>query len=487
MGIRSGEQYKAGLRDNRRLFINGDVVTDVTSHGAFRGIIQTIASLYDAQFDPSYQEVMTYILPETGERVCRNYHRAMTQDEMMARLRCDHVRADLTFGVMGRLTDFMSAWLTDTIASLEFTGSHDAAERSRRYHAHVRDNDLMLTHALIDPQSDRSKAEAPEESVRMVERRSDGIVVRGARLLSTLAPVADEVYIGPFMPRRSDEQDKALIFGLPMNAPGLKIICREGYDQGRSIVDRPLSSRFDEGDAILIFDDVFVPDERIILAGDVESYNSILPNFPGYVMLQAVSRSAAKLRLLAGIASLAAKATGRDKSPRYQEMLGEMTTLVHIGEGLQQATALEIVAQANAQREGKPLWISDRPGEPSTLPRVGNASIVNFFPNASRTCLDHLRVIAGSGGLVFSERDYEQPEIRELIDRYVKGAAMNARDRFKIMKLVWDITGEQFGSRQALYERYYSGDPIKNIIGYFSSPKLAEAEEMASRLLVNAA
>lgn len=483
MAIRSGEQYKAGLRDNRRVFINGELVTDVTANGAFSGVIETIAALHDAQFDPRYQDALTQLLPETGERVCRTYHRAETQDEMMALLRCDHARADMTFGVMGRLTDFMSAWLTDSIASFEFTGHHDAAERSRRYHAHVRDNDLVLTHALIDPQTDRSKLETPDESVQLVERRPDGIVVRGARLLSTLAPVSDEVYIGPFMPRLPGEESKALIFGLPMNAPGLKIVCREGYDHGRSRTDRPLSSRFDEGDAILIFDDVFVPDERIILAGDVAAYNSLLPNFPGYVMMQAVARSAAKLRLLAGIASLAAKATGRDKLPRYQEMLGEMTTLVHIGEGLEQATALEIVRQVSAQRAGKPLWTSDLPGEPATQPRVGNASIVTFFPNASRTCLDHLRMIAGSGGLIFSERDYAQPEIRGLIDRYVKGASIDAGERLKIMKLVWDITGEQFGARQALYERYYSGDPIKNVTGYFHSPKLAEAEALARRLL----
>ncbi len=427
------------------------------------------------------------MLPETGEQVCRSYYRATTHDEMMALLRCYHARADATFGVMGRLTDFMSAWLTDSIASFEFTGNDEAAARSKRYHAFVRDNDLVLTHALIDPQTDRSKVDAPDEAVRLVERRGDGIVVRGARLLSTLAPVSDEVYIGPFMPRRPDEQDKCLIFGLPMNAPGLKIVCREGYDHGRSRTDRPLSSRFDEGDAILIFDDVFVPDDRVIVAGDVEVYNSLLPNFPGYVMLQAVTRSAAKLRLLTGIAALAAKATGRDKMARYQEMLGEMTTLVHIGEGLQQATALEILAQVSAQRDGKPMWTSDRPGEPATFPKVGNASIVTFFPNASRTCLDHLRMISGSGALIYSERDYEQPEIRGLIDRYVKGAAMDAHERLKVMKLVWDITGEQFGARQALYERYYSGDPIKNAAGYFLSPKLAEAEAMARRLRVDAA
>lgn len=113
-----------------------------------------------------------------------------------------------------------------------------------------------------------------------MERRKDGIVVPGARLLSTLAPVANEVIVGPYQPRLPGENDKCLLFSLPMNAKGLTILRREPYSEGRSVFDWPLTSRYDEGDAILIFDDVFVPDERVAIAGDIGAFNGILMVFP---------------------------------------------------------------------------------------------------------------------------------------------------------------------------------------------------------------
>jgi aromatic ring hydroxylase len=483
MGIRTGAQYLDSLRDGRQLFVNGEIVRDVTSYEPFKGVLGTIAALFDAQFDPRYQDVTTYQPAGSAERVSRSYFPARTFEEMQARLRCDHLRTDLTYGLMGRLTDFMSAWLTDCIASFEFSGATRSFERSKWYHQYARDNDLVITHALIDPQSDRSKEGAPDETVHIVERRPDGIVVSGARLLSTLAPLANEVYVGPFMPRRPDEAHKALIFALPIATEGLKVVCRETYDAGRSRFDRPLSSRFDEGDAILVFDNVFVPDQRLIVDGDVEAYNACVQNLPGYFILQAVTRSAAKLRFLLGLACTAARATGRDKSPRHQELIGELVTFVNIAEGLQQATALEVTARLEAQSRGQPFATASGPGEPAIQPMVGNSSIVTFFPMAARVALETVRIMAGSGVITFTEADYANPELTGLLDRFVVGPNMDSRARLEIMKLVWDMTGEQFGSRQALYERYYSGDPIKNLIMFANMPKRQESEAMIERLM----
>ncbi len=439
------------------MYVNGEQVRDVTAHPAFRGVLATLAALQDAQFDPAWQDVLTCIDPATGERIARGHVPAHGWEEMRARLRCDHLRADMTFGLMGRLTDYMSvAPRPDRCAGLPW---------------------------CIDPQSGRSRTDAPDETVHVVERRDDGVIVRGARLLSTLAPIANEVYVGAFAPRKPEETDKALIFSIPAATPGLKIMCREPYDAGRSVFDRPLSSRFDEGDGLLVFDDVFIPNGRLFVDGDVEVYNSSLATFPGYTMIQAVTRSAAKLRLILGVATLAARATGRLAMPRYQEILGEMMANVNVAEGLQQATALEVVARLEAQAEGCPLAVAAMPGEPAIQPLVGFASMVTFFPAAARSGLDGLRTIAGSGAIAFSEADYLNDNVRPLVERYFIGANMRAHDRLQIMKLVWDLTGEQFGSRQALYERYYTGDPIRNLINQANSPKRAEAEAMAGRLL----
>jgi 4-hydroxyphenylacetate 3-monooxygenase/anthranilate 3-monooxygenase (FAD)/4-hydroxyphenylacetate 3-monooxygenase len=482
VGIRSGPEYVESLRDGRHLHIDGNLVTDVTQYAPFQGIIGTLASLYDAQQDPRYRDLLTYTEQGSAERVARAYQRAETWADMQLRMRSDYIRTDMTYGLIGRLNDFMSAWLTDCVAAFRFAGQTRALERSQWYHDHARRNDLCITHALIDPQSDRSKDGAPDETVRIVDRRHDGVVVSGARLLSTLAPVANEVYVGPFGPRRPGEEDKALIFSLPMATEGLKILCRESYDKGRSTVDRPLSSRFDEGDALLIFDRVFVPDQRLIVGGDIDAYNSCVPNMPGYFLLQAVARSAAKLRFLLGLARVGAKATGRDKSPRHLEMIGEIVTFVNIAEGLHQGAAHEVLARVEAQGRGEAIARGEI-GQPAIQPSVANSAIVTFFPMAMQKSLETVRVMVGSGALTFTEADYHHPDLTGLLDRLIVSPSMSGFQRMEVMKLIWDITGEQFGSRQALYERYYSGDPIKNNQIFATMPKSQESEEMVLRLL----
>lgn len=483
MGIRTGKQYIESLRDGRSVHAGGKRISDVTEAVAFKGVIGTIAEIYDAQHDPRYRDIMTFTPEGAEEPVSATYFPARTQDEVERKLLCDRLRTDLTYGLMGRLSDFMNAWCMDQIESLAFMGKHEAAEKARWYRDFVRDNDLAMTHTLIDPQTDRSKDAAPDETVRIVERRKDGIVVRGARLLSTLAPVANEVIVGPYQPRLPGEEDKCLLLSLPMNAKGLKILCREPYSEGRSEFDRPLTSRYDEGDAVLIFDDVFVPDERVIIAGDLQAFNGLIPHFPGYTQMQAVARSTAKLRFLTGVAALAAKVTGRDKSPRHQEILGELVCHLNVAEGIERASTFDISERLAAFEAGQPLALGSQPGEQMTKPRVAGAAIVSFFPMANKAAYDAIRVIAGSGPITFTEADYEDPDLKPLLDRFMVGPGISARDRLQAMKLIWDITGEQFGARQALYERHYSGDPIKNMIMMANSPKRMEAEALVCRML----
>lgn len=256
MAIKTGKQYIDSLRDGRRLYIDGKVVSDVTAYKPLQGVIDTIASLCDDQHDPAYRDVLTYKSPTTGEAVSTTYLEARTAEEFKALAGCFHLRALRTFGLMGRLTDFMSAFLVDQAVALRALGKNEAAARAQGMVAHCRENDLQVTHALIDPQTDRSTLDAPSQAVQVVERRADGVVVSGCRMLSTLAPVANECYVGPYYPRKAGEEKFVLAFVVPMNAPGLSILARESFHRGEDAFDRPLSRRFDEGDAILMFDKV---------------------------------------------------------------------------------------------------------------------------------------------------------------------------------------------------------------------------------------
>ena len=276
MAVKTGKQYIDSLRDGRRLFIDGKMVSDVTLYPPLQGVIGTIAGLYDDQHDPDLRDILTCVSPTSGERVSTTYLEAGTREEFTALAACFHLRARRTFGLMGRLTDFMSAFLVDVGVAMRALGKTESARRAEGMVELCRENDFQVTHALIDPQSDRSTLDAPSQAVQVIERRAGGIVVSGCRMLSTLAPVANECYVGPYYPRKEGEEKFVLAFLVPMNAPGLSILGRESFHRGEDTFDRPLSSRFDEGDAILMFDKVLVPHERMIIDGDLAAYNGML-------------------------------------------------------------------------------------------------------------------------------------------------------------------------------------------------------------------
>src|SRR5262245_31685882 len=483
MPIKTGQQYIDSLRDGRRLYIDGKVVADVTAYPPLQGVIGTIAGLHDDQHDPALRDILTYVSPLSGERVSTTYLQAHTPAEFAALAGCFHLRAKRTFGLMGRLTDFMSAFLVDTAVALSALGKCEAAARAEGMVELCRENDLQVTHALIDPQSDRSTLDAPSEAVQVVERRADGVVVSGCRLLSTLAPVANECYVGPYYPRQVGEEKFMLAFVVPMNTPGLTTLARESFHRGETSFDRPLSSRFDEGDAILMFDRVLVPHERMIVDGDIEAYNGMLTARPGYTPLQATIRSIMKLRFLAGVATAIARANGRDKLPRFQAAIGELIALVSVAEGIRAGAIAEGLRRAEALARGDLRIEGDGLSGPKTIGVCGGAAINFFFPYANTKAADVLRIAAGSGVLAMSAADYAHPEVGPLMDNWLIGPGITAKKRLELMKLAWDMTGTEFGSRAGLYERLYSGDPEINAQRWFRSGITAECEQLVHELL----
>jgi 4-hydroxyphenylacetate 3-monooxygenase/anthranilate 3-monooxygenase (FAD)/4-hydroxyphenylacetate 3-monooxygenase len=498
MGVRTGKAYIEGLRDDRRIYVNGELVRDVTQYPPFQGVIRTLADLYDRQHDPTYQPVLTSPSPISGQPVSTSFVLAKTWEEMEQRLRGERARCEFTYGLMGRLPDFMNAFVTDTAAIRGLLGRRTPryGENAWRYYELCRERDLCLTHTLVDPQLDRSKGVEAQEALRVMKETDAGLVVRGARMLSTLAPISDELWVGPYMPRKPGEDDYALSFAVPMATPGLKFICREPYDTGRARFDRPLSGRFDEGDAIAIFDDVLVPWERVFAARDVETHNLMAPAFPGYLTLQAVIRGAVKLRFLTGLASLVARAVGRAGMLRYQEMLGELIGSVELAEGLVTATAHDVLYNAT-----HPLGAEEAQSDASASSRgvipgrgmlfgvsgrgmVGITAVRLFFPQAMTRAVDTIRLM-GSSGLIMTptEKDFAHPDLQDLLSRHLHGADMSAQERVQVMKLAWDAISTEFGGRQFMYEWFFAGDPINNRLVYYGTDRRKECTALAQRLL----
>ena len=276
MGARTGAEFTAGLRDQREVWLGNERVEDVTTHPAFRAAVESIAQLYDMQHDPAYRDTLCYPSPTSGKPVGLSFLIPRTRDDLVRRRAMSKVWADATCGMMGRSADFLNAMLTAWAAKADYFArqSPECRERVLDYYEHCRENDLFLTHTLVDPQVDRSRNRAeqddPHQCLGIVDETAEGLVIRGAKMIATAAPFADEILAWPFPPTlTAAESAYAIVFIIPVASPGLKILCRESFTRPGAVEDHPLSARFDEMDAVAVFDDVVVPWPRVFLHKDV--------------------------------------------------------------------------------------------------------------------------------------------------------------------------------------------------------------------------
>lgn len=471
MALRDGKSFLEGLRDGRTIYVGGEALRDVTTYRPFSGILETLASLYDLQTASPTQ--MGFASPESGELCPLAYSIPSERAHVLACQRAFELRASHTSGLLGRMPDFMSALVSDVArAQLRRRTLGARAENVIRYHSFCRERDLCLTHTLIDPQVDRSKQpdvlRDPDVVLRQVAETDAGIVVRGARMLSTLAPFADEIWVGPFHPRQPGEERLALCFAVPVATPGLRFVCREPFDTGRGRFDRPLASRFDEEDALAVFDDVVIPYERVFVAGDVEAYNSVLSGGADLAALQALTRGVVKLRVFVGLAARIADAIGRTAEPHHAARIGELAAWTEVLAGALRGGVEEIC-------DGLATGLPSR--------ALGTAMFV-AMPEIQQRAVDVIRQLSGSGLVMTpTESDFDHPEIGPFVERFLQGRASGGRERVRLFKLAWDLVASDFGSRQALYEWFYAGDPQINRARFARTPLVELYKALVAPLL----
>src|SRR5437762_9486396 len=335
MPARRGQQYIDGLRAREReVWLGGERVRDVTKHQGLAGGVRAIAQLYDMQHDPELREVMTFASPATGEPVGRSFDMPATKEALETRSKMMLNWARATCGMMGRSPDFMNVTFAAWGAAADFFGEKrpEFADNMRRYVEYIREHDVTLTHALINLQRSRNPTgmfNLEEGTALEVKRETDaGIIVRGARILATLGPLSDEIAVySPRLARHSEEHSPfAVNFSIPCSTKGLKFLCRDSFDLGRSHFDHPLGSRFEEMDAIVFFNDVLVPWERVFLLGDVELCNNwgVATNRNVHTGQQVVTKQVVKAEFMLGLANLMVQTLGSDQVPHVQQMIAEI-------------------------------------------------------------------------------------------------------------------------------------------------------------------
>jgi len=453
--IRKGVQYINSIRERAPVvYYNGEVVKDVTEHPAFRIPVKTVAKYYDHHWE---EESLRIYNKDVGEESSISFLRPRSKAELK-KLREGLVRIyDSYYGFFGRSPDYMNMWTTVFSAH-----SEDYFERAfgRKFAENVINiyresvkNDFFYTHAIVAPMYDRSRPpsqwEDPFIQIGVVRETNEGVIVRGAAMISTAAPYAEMLWYLPNVRRDSDPK-YAIFFSIPTNTKGVKFIARRGFQprEGFGAFEYPISSKFEESDAILILDNVFVPWDRIIFYGKPEEIEGFMWHtvrlrtwFNWHFVIQHYSR----LKFLAGLAITIAEAVGINNFINVQEKLGELLIYVSMNEAALFGAEEAAEELPNITRPNSYISISMSHFNMKLLPRANEI----------------LKSISGGSSIPIPSglRDFENPEEKGLLEKYLASKGLNAIERVKLFNILWDVIGSESGVRYEQYDRFSRGDP----------------------------
>lgn len=471
-GIRNGRQYLAGLDDGREVWLAGKRVADVTTEpGLCRGA-HTLAAFMDRQFDPKLADTLTY--EEHGRRYGMSFLTPRTAQDVARRGAAFYEWATWSNGMFGRTPDYKNASVMAFAAGADFLaqGRPEFADNMRDYYAFVRDYDKVLTHTLVNPTFNHAQAKEGKYSdkvaLQIVKETDAGIVVNGARLLATLGPHADEIEVFPstLLTASPDNLPFAFAFALPIGTPGIRLICRDTYDLNQSRFDAPLASRFEEMDAVVVFDNVLVPWERVFMYREPLLCNRAFSetNAVIHMMHQVVCGKLAKAEFIVGLLCAMARATGKDKD---MEVKAQIAEAMWIAESVR---AFRYAAEGQAHADQRGVFMPLR--RPLDTSR-------NLFPKMYPRLIELVQLLGSSSLMAIPcEADFSNG-ISGDVAQYFQTINLDSRERVGLFRLAHDVAISAFGSRQTLYERFFFGPQIIMASIYYD---LYNKDEMIARV-----
>ena len=478
MTVKTGAEYLASLRDDREVWMQGERIEDVTeAPGLARGA-QTLASFIDKQHEEAHRDLLTY--EEDGERHPISFLMPRSADDVRRRGAAFQEWARWSNGMFGRTPDYKNASLMAFAGAAEFLNEGgeqaangiDFAANMRNYYQLARHADLALTHTLVNPQFNAERVKqglsSPEVALQAVRETDAGVIVKGARLLATLGPLANDIEVFPSTLLKAAEANIpfALAFTIPIATPGIRLICRDTYDGGKSAFDAPLASRFEEVDAVVIFDNVLVPWERLFMYRDPLLCNRAFAetNAVVHMMHQVACGKLAKAEFIVGLLCAMAHASGKDKDINVK---GQIAEAMWVAETVR---ALLFAAEQQPEQDRWGLWIPQR--RPLDTSR-------NLFPRLYPKLVEAVQLL-GSSSLMATpcEADFSGA-IADDVNRYFELTNLGAKDRAALFRLAHDVAISGFGSRQVLYERFFFGPQNVMASIYYD---LYDKDEMMDRV-----
>lgn len=450
--MRTGSEYLESIRDGRRILLDGKVVDDVTTHPAYSNAARAIAGLYDSQCDEEHLERMTFVSPSSGERVSRIWQLPETYDELVTRrLALTHI-AEQTCGMMGRSPDHVASALAGMVIGIDVFERYDRkrAQALLDYYEYAREKDLYLSYVIINPQADKSKSASGQPDEYLVagicDEDAEGITIKGAKMLGTGAVLSDEVLVAGFQVFGDGDEKYAFTAMVPVNAKGVKLLSRRSYAQAApSTFDYPLSSLFDENDALIYFDEVKIPWDRVFIHRDIKMAQAQWHETQSHVYqnYQCAIRLMVKLKFLLGIARKITETNAILDFPQVRETMGVLAAKAGVIEGL--VKGMEAGGQSH-----NGYFVPDR-----RLLCSAQVMSQTLYPEI----VISIRQLAGGGVIMLpsSYQDFLDEETADLIGRTQKSPIVDSENRVKLFKLAWDALGSEFGSRHLQYEMFYSG------------------------------
>jgi 4-hydroxyphenylacetate 3-monooxygenase len=463
--LRTGKQYLESLTARgAEIYIGGERVEDVVTHPAFRNAARTVASFYDTTSDPANRESLTYLEEETGERCNAMFLRPKSKADLEARNRVHEAIAKCSWGMFGRSPDHVGGWITGMVCEPAVFELHNQgfSKNIKKYYDYVRDNDLFIAYAVVPPAGAKSadptailkQASAPDAKwganagLKVVKEDETGLTISGFKILATGAILADEILFGNYQPLAQGQEALAVACAVPVGAPGLKLMSRRSFEQNAvNEIDSPLAFRYDETDAVVYCDNVHVPWDRVFSHGYTDSARAIFNDTPAHVLgnAQAHIRHLAKLRLILGVVNKVIEANGIANLPPVRDTMGALAMRVAMVEGLVTAETANFETWPNG-------YVSqDRQTMYSTM-----AYTMEHYPEF----IQNMRELLGSH--YFQQPAdlsvFDNPVTADIYAKFTMASdAKQSLERYKLMRLAWDLVGSEFASRHTQYEMFYNG------------------------------
>ncbi|AUZ34598.1 4-hydroxyphenylacetate 3-hydroxylase [Arthrobacter sp. PGP41] len=472
--MRTGDEYIKTLNDGRTVLIDGEAVENVAQHPAFRNVIGTIAELFDIAAEPA--NGMQYHSEEIDGPANLVFSIPRTPEELKLRRQAVERWAKHTHGWVGRSPDHVGTFFAAFGAHPEVfeDTEHDYAGNITRYYKRILAENLYVSYAIIPPQVSRATTASGWEGdflqVGVVKETDEGLIVRGSQMLATGGAIADEVFVTCIKPLGPDDVDFAISFALPAATEGLKFLCRRPFaPAATSEFDYPLTSHYDEPDALVVFEDVLVPWDRVFINRNIDTLRRQFFETGAHALgnWQAQTRFTTKLQFIAAVARKVTQVNGTDKIPGVQEKLGELAAVVSSVE-----SAL-IAAEYTAEADSSGMLV---PGKRSLYGAMGLQS--ETYPRV----IAILRDLVGGGVLQLPSGvvDMKSPVTAPDIERYIASPGVPSEERIKLFRLAWDIIGSEFAGRHQQYELFYAGAPfvVKGVYTYRNYGYEAQVAEL---------